>query len=810
MTKSGPKAGSLQRRLAALWLLAVLLLAGHNAWLWLGQRASPDTDILALLPSSRNDAVLQQAFSHMVDTSQQKVVVLVGDADWERATRAADAYLAALRPQAALVAPMAGSAQLQEQWLNVFGNSRTLLLTEAQRAQLAQASPQQWSQQALAGMYGAFGGPKLGAWQDDPFGLFAGWIQERARETPVRPRDGRLFVERDGKSYVLLLLELKASAFSLQAQEQVVPLLANARQAALAQAQAAEVVTGGVVLHAAAAGEQASGEMATIGTGSLIGILLLMWLSFRSLKPILYIAASIAVGCLGALSVSMLLFGHVHLLTLVFGASLIGIAQDYGIYFLCARLGTAESVSSPQLFRQLLPGLALMLLAAVIGYLGLAATPFPGLQQMAVFSALGLVFAWLTVACWFPQLVGPKSLRATRAADALSRSIERWPDFLGGHAWHLMLPAAVGVIGLCLAGLVKLQASDDIRALQKTPQALLDDQIRIGKLLDMAAPVQFYLVRGESADAVLQQEEQLAQRLQPLVDAHLISGVQAVSNWVPSQAMQQRNLALLQQSLLDARDGQPAALAQVAEAIGESSQWVAGMRARLLERARPMTPDAFLASAAGEATRHLWLGKVDGGYASIVALRGLSDYRRLGELAEVAAKVPGVQWVDKVGEISSVLKYYRQYMGWALLAAYAAIFALLSLRYRRRAWRALAPPLLATGLTLGLFGWLGLPLQLFHVLAALLVLGLGVDYGIFLLEPARRERRYAWLTVCLSAVSALLSFGLLALSGSPPLHAFGLTMLCGMLLVWLLAPCFTFPNRQHRAHEGNEHDDHVH
>ena len=39
-------------------------------------------------------------------------------------------------------------------------------------------------------------------------------------------------------------------------------------------------------------------------------------------------------------------------------------------------------------------------------------------------------------------------------------------------------------------------------------------------------------------------------------------------------------------------------------------------------------------------------------------------------------------------------------------------------------------------------------------------------------------------------ISALLSFGLLALSNSPPLHAFGLTMLIGMALVWLISPCF--------------------
>lgn len=783
----------LQSLLALAWLLAVLLVAAHNAWLWLGQRASPDTDILALLPGTGGkDAVRQQAFSHMVDSAQQKLVVLVGDRDWHRAQAGAQAYLAALRAQDELLAPASGdSAQWQSQWLDSLARSRSLLLTDSQRTQLASGTAQQWSQRALSGLYGAFGGPRLGAWQDDPFGLFGDWVQERARETPVRPRDGMLFVERDGVNYALLLLELKAPAFSLQAQEQVIPLLAQARQAA--SAQAAQVLTGGVVLHAAAASAQAGSESATIGAGSLLGILLLMWLSFRSVKPIFYIALSIAVGCLGALSVSMLLFGKIHLLTLVFGASLIGIAQDYGIYFLCARMAAPAAQESAALLRRLLPGLALMLLAALIGYLGMALTPFPGLQQMAVFSALGLVFAWLTVVCWFPQLIGPHSLRASPQAQRFGHSIARWPDLLGGVAWHLVLPAAVALIGLAIAGITRLHSSDDIRALQNSPAALLQDQLRISQLLDMAAPVQFYLVRGASAETVLQQEEALREKLQPLVQRKIISGVQALSNWVPSQRRQQDNLALLHQALLDGKGAAPDAITLTARAIDESPQWAQALRQRMLDKAQPLTPAEFLSTPAGAASRHLWLGEVEGHFASIVALRGLSDYRQLGQLAAMADGLPGVQWVDKVSDISSVLRQYRLTMGWALLCAYAAIFALLALRYRRRAWRALAPPLLASLLTLGLFGWMGQPLQLFHVLAGLLVLGLGVDYGIFLLESSSGQRPHAWLTVGLSAASALLSFGLLALSHSPPLHAFGLTMLCGMLLVWLLAPLFTHP-----------------
>ena len=189
-----------------------------------------------------------------------------------------------------------------------------------------------------------------------------------------------------------------------------------------------EVVAAGVILYAAAAGAQASQEVSTIGFGSILGIIVLMWVTFHSLKPIALIMLSIGVGCLGALSVCWLLFERIHLLTLVFGASLIGGAQDYGTYFLCNRIAPdTAALDSWQLLRRLLPALVLTLVTTVIGYMGLALTPFPGLRQMAVFSALGLIFAWLTVVFWFPILVRTGTLKSARVVNWCAISLERWP-----------------------------------------------------------------------------------------------------------------------------------------------------------------------------------------------------------------------------------------------------------------------------------------------------------------------------------------------------------------------------------------------
>ena len=152
---------------------------------------------------------------------------------------------------------------------------------------------------------------------------------------------------------------------------------------------------------------------------------MLTWLTFRSIKPIALILLSIGIGCLGALSICWILFERVHLLTLVFGASLIGVAQDYGIYFLCNRLNADEKLDSASLLKRLMPGLSLTLLAAVIGYAGLALTPFPGLRQMALFSALGLIFAWLTVVFWFPSLISSGTLKSGALVQAYGATLAR-------------------------------------------------------------------------------------------------------------------------------------------------------------------------------------------------------------------------------------------------------------------------------------------------------------------------------------------------------------------------------------------------
>src|SRR5215472_6628540 len=130
-------------------------------------------------------------------------------------------------------------------------------------------------------------------------------------------------------------------------------------------------------------------------------------------------------------------------------------------------------------------------------------------------------------------------------------------------------------------------------------------------------------------------------------------------------------------------------------------------------------------------------------------------------------------------------------MGWLVAISYAAVYGLLYPRYKGATWRLIAPTALASALALAFLGATGQKLQLFHVLALMLLLGIGVDYSIFLHERSTsRHASPAWLAVGLSAASTLLSFGLLGFSKTPALQAFGFTMAVGIMTAWRIVPYF--------------------
>lgn len=740
-------------RFIFVFTLLAAALALHQAWLW--THGIPiETDILALLPRDERDSAADEVLRHLSDEAQRTIVVLITAPSKDAALSAAGAYKQALQSDRleAMPVPLHELDALPK----LLEKYREYLLTEGQRARLEHASAEQLTQQALALLQQPMGG-RMGLFREDPLQLYPEYLRELAQRTRLRPEGDVLYMQQDEGHYVLLRFIMKGgSAFSLDGTPRLRNALDAAEKVLPAEVKAAAA---GVPLFAEAAATQANKEVTTVGFGSLAAILVVMILAFRSLRPLILVTLSVLMGVAAGLSVCVLVFGKVHLMTLVFGASLVGVAEDYGIHYFASR--QARPAEKPRsLLNHLTPGLALATVTSIAGYVMLALAPFPGLRQVALFSAAGLGAAFLTVLAWFPTF-DRGTVKPTRFSQAWAASLERWPRLSGRGVVLFTLGAAA----LIAAGLWKLAVQDDVRALQASPPALIQAQRTIAERIGLPSPSQFFLVRGASEAERLEHEEALTAKLDALVKEGHLSGYDAVTRWVSSPKTQLARRALFRKTRQQVLDG-------LADELDSTEP--------LEQDGPPMTVKDALGSPLAVVLQPLWLPDV-----SVVLLHSPKP-ESLPLLADLSS-LDGVRFVDRTGDISRVMQRWRVGMSELLLAAYVVIFVALWFRFRNRAWQALLPTALCSGLTLAFLAFIGEPVTLFHVLALFLLLGMGVDYGIFLVEHPK-DAGEAWLAIGLGAVSTLLSFGLLAVSTTPAIHAFGMTLGLGIFLVWVLSP----------------------
>lgn len=100
----------------------------------------------------------------------------------------------------------------------------------------------------------------------------------------------------------------------------------------------------------------------------------------------------------------------------------------------------------------------------------------------------------------------------------------------------------------------------------------------------------------------------------------------------------------------------------------------------------------------------------------------------------------------------------------------------------------LLPPGIAVLMAPELAALAGVSFTFFGAIALVLVLSIGFDYAVFCREATPPRRAVTMLGVCLAMIATLLSFGLLSISHTYAVHAFGITLLAGTILAFILSP----------------------
>ena len=592
-------------------------------------------------------------------------------------------------------------------------------------------------------------------------------------------RDG-IWFSADG-TRALLVAQTRAAGFDIDAQEQALAQIRAAFDAVVPEQHAGGVrliVTGpGVFAVESRAGiKRDAMRFSLLGTLLVSAILLFVYRSPRVLALTLLPVAS---GALAGIAAVSLAFGSVHGVTLGFGATLIGEAVDYAIYLFT---NTAPGSTPKTTLQRIWPTLRLGMLTSVFGFGAMLFSGFPGLSQLGLFSIAGLVVA-VSVTRWvLPELV-PEGYHV-RTAAGLGPSLMR----LLAHAHHLRVPLLVLVMAAVawLGSRGSTVWDDELSSLSPAPLQLqrLDQQMRA----DLGAPDvgPLIVVKGDSEQAVLETAEQVGGTLAALRTGGILAGFDSPAFYLPSVSAQRAR----QQAIPDA-----ATLTRNLAAAADGLPFRAGTFAAFVEDAQaakhraPVTSQDLAGTGLGLKLQAL-LAQRQGGWFAMLPLREVSDLHSL-EAGLSKHDRSQVVLLDMKRELDELYRGYRlRALGFAVLGALAIVMLLLvTLRSARRTWDVAAPLVAAVLVTAGILLATGARLNIFHLVALLLVVGVGSNYTLFFERgnPGAADPQRTATSVLFCNLSTVAGFGVLGFASTPVLSAIGTTVATGAFLSLVFA-----------------------
>lgn len=730
-----------------------------------------DSNVFSLLPKSDRNLLAKEFVDRISKRGEKSLVILISSDSLESSLEAEKSFKA-------LISGLPVSAISPEDYsgyLSRLIEHKSGFVTPEDISLLGDRSSGFWVDKSNALAY-SMGGATI-PWKSDPFGLLGDWVYELSKATKVRPYGDSLVVEQSGSSYVVIPLQVNELINSVGAQNTLADNLVHAIGELQSKYQNVKVVKSGVIFFAANTSKTIENDISRIGLISTIAALALILFVFRSLYAAGIVVITVSIGFLYAVLACYFIYPKIYILTLAFGTSLIGMAADYCLYWLTASINDSKNPLERR--RYLFPGMLLALMTTTMGYLLMATTPFPILSQMAVFSVAGISAAWLAVMLLFPYLSKLSFARSNLA-----------PRFEGLLAPGLQVSnRGRGVLIACMTlislyGLLSTKADDNIKSMASLDSGLVSEQIQVSNILGMPSPSQFFIVSTPSEGETLAKAEKLTAQLDELIAGGVITGYQAITRYLPSIASQKAA------SIAYASPSKVLASRQVAKELHLDASWIESQS----KVDPPLTINDLRDLPIFEKFSYLWFDSDSfAGKSTAILLTGVSSSASVESLARLADK--DVSWINKTQEISEVLGRYRNLFAYVIAGGYLLTFIAVFLKYRGDAWRVIIPPIFATFITLAILSTLGEFISLLSVIAFALLLGVGTDYGIFLLQYPGDKK--VLLSISVAALMTLISFGSLAFSSVPALHSFGITLLFGVFLSWLLTIFFAKQEPNH-------------
>lgn len=779
----------------AIWLAAhCAVFVALAVCFFAGRKIFVNTNLFDILPQSSSVKAVAEADNALAQKSGRQFFVLARAKTFEGAKKAAgllaeelsqaDQDAAATNPNNKIFESLsfeATSLSLDNIFEWYYKNRFLLLDKETVQNINEGGGVEELKELALQKAFGAFALTPLEFVDGDPFFLADLELQNLIASlsntgTALALRDGVLAAEHDGDHYVMVRGALTQKGASVANKNNGVQTIYDCAKRVAASndfgQEKVSFVFSGSPFHSHKSASSAQRQVAVISALSMLAVVVLLLLVFRSARPLLFSVGAITLSAAFGLGAELLVFGQIHILTFVFGTTLIGTCLDYSLHFWTRAYFSQEALSGAEARNKILKGLALSFASTEICYLIMLLAPFDLLKQISVFCFAGILSAFATTVLFYPALAVPQK--------KVPLTMQNGAKFaLSGKLKKIFLFA---VAGTCLALAIffreNLRLDNDLRKFYTMSGKLLEDEKLSASVMNRKNGAWYFIVRGKSSDDLLQNEEAFCAGLQKEVEAGRLDSYSATSQFVPSKKSKEASLEA-SKKLMEAAP-------ELQEIFGSEPRDFAEdfLEARqLLDAAGDSGMDS-VPPYLQNALETLWLGKIGQEYFSAIFVSG-GDQNLFKELAARTGGADGqtVYFVNKVSDIAFELNRLTKIMLVLLAAAFVVLILALAFFYKPKTLaKVAAVPLLVLLCEAAVIAVFKIPLGFFCVTGIILVFGLGLDYIIYTVESGGDKVNS--LAVLLSFATTALSFGAIALSSFMPVHIFGAVVFSGLMAAW--------------------------
>lgn len=763
-----------------------------------------DSDLFNLVPKSISMASVKKADDKMMAVTSQNIFILVSNEDFKEAKRVAENVYGQLEgsrnfESVSLYSDVGAMSEITD---FLYENRWNLL--DEKTADDILSSPDaasDFAMNALAQAYSGFTMLPLDNLESDPFLIteynFQNYLSAvQNAGTAMSVKDGVLASQFDGKWYVMIRGILSVSGAKLASKNNAITeIYAACDKAKSPEAGAGETsfVFSGTPFHSHESSNSANREISIIATVSMLVVIILLIFIFRSVKPLLFSVGAIILSVGIAVVATLAVFHKMHVITLVFGTSLIGSCIDYSLHFFTHWAGNKNLKSGTEIKNHIFSGLLMAIISTGICFAILLFAPFAILKQMSLFCLTGLVSSFLTTVAVYPYIKLPAERGNVRFTNGFEKVVsvleQKW---VGRTVISVLFIVSVLLIAVFHKN---VKVKNDLLTLYNMEGRLLEDEITASKVIQYT-PGGWYIISGDTEEAVLQNEEALRRDFENVTEG--LVGYVSTTNFVPSLQMQKKSQAAYER-LLSMAESQ-------LEALGYSND-EAVILSEKMRKDFYDSKDKYVSIEAGtvpdfitSAISSAWLGEIDGKYYSVMLPTKVTDYTTYRSLVE---NNNDVFFISKSQDISKDLDSLTLMVLKFFIVAYILMFVMLKFFYTwKQTLKIISVPFLIILVVIAVFAACKINLEFFSVTGLILVFGLGLDYIIYMMENEKKKTVLEPFATLVSFITTIISFGALALSSFKPVHLIGLSIFIGLATAYISS--FFYGRAANDSKEGNE------